>query len=307
MTTPRVAIVLPALNAASHWPGWLEGMRMQSYVPETVLVLDSSSTDNTRELAVMEGYRVHCIDRRDFNHGGTRQLAVELLDGFDIAVFLTQDALLCHPDSIANIVASFVDEKVGMAYGRQLPRQVAGPLEAHARMFNYPDQSRYQTEADIERLGLKAAFTSNSFAAYRLSTLREVGGFPANVIVSEDMHVAARMIVAGWKVHYNAAAIVEHSHGYTPWQEFQRYFDVGVFHARERWVLGRFGAPNGEGLRFVLSEWRYLGLGRFYLLPSSLLRTALKLLGYRMGLLEARWPVGFKRMVSMQKGFWGNN
>lgn len=304
MHKPRVAIIVPTLNAADLWDRWVQGMRMQTFVPDQVLIVDSSSTDGTDKRAVAEGYRVHKIARKDFNHGGTRQLAIDLLDDIDIAVFLTQDAMLVSPDSIGNIVRSFEAADVGMAYGRQLPRRVAGPIESHARLFNYPAESRYQSAEDIPRLGLKAAFTSNSFAAYRVAALKEVGGFPANVIVSEDMHVAARMIVAGWRVHYNADAVVEHSHGYTPFQEFQRYFDVGAFHAREDWVMGRFGAPNGEGLRFVLSEWRYLGLRHWYLLPSSVLRTAMKLVGYRLGLKEARLPMGVKRRISMQKAFW---
>lgn len=304
MPGPRVAIIVPTLNAASLWERWVQGMRMQTFVPDQILIVDSSSTDGTVEKATAEGYSVHRIDRKDFNHGGTRQLAIDLLDDIDIAVFLTQDAILVHPDSIKNIVASFEAADVGMAYGRQLPRQVAGPIEAHARLFNYPPESKYQSEADIPRLGLKAAFTSNSFAAYRVAALKAVGGFPANVIVSEDMHVAARMIVAGWRVHYNAEAVVEHSHGYSPWQEFQRYFDVGAFHAREDWVMGRFGAPHGEGLRFVLSEWRHLGVRQFYLYPSSALRTVLKLAGYRLGLMEAKVPLGIKQRVSMQKAFW---
>ena len=300
----RVAIVVLTLNAAPLWDRWVQGMRIQTFMPDVVLVIDSASTDGTADKAAAEGYRVHRIERKDFNHGGTRQLAVDLLENIDIVVFLTQDAILVDPDSIKNLVSSFECEDVGTAYGRQLARKVAGPIEAHARLFNYPDRSRHQTEADIPRLGLKAAFTSNSFAAYRVAALKDVGGFPADVIVSEDMHVAARMIVGGWKVHYNAAAVVEHSHGYSPWQEFQRYFDVGAFHAREKWVMGRFGAPSGEGLRFVLSEWRYLGPRRFYLYPASALRTTLKLIGYRLGLLESMVPLGIKRRISMQKSFW---
>ncbi|BAV33903.1 rhamnosyltransferase [Sulfuricaulis limicola] len=304
MKTQRVAIIVPTLNASSMWDDWVRGMRMQSFKPDVVLVVDSSSTDGTTEKAATEGYRVHKIDRKDFNHGGTRQLAIDLLDGIDIAVFLTQDAVLAHKDSITSIVSSFAVDDVGVAYGRQLARKIAGPFEAHARLFNYPGESRYQTAADIKRLGLKAAFISNSFAAYRVAAMKAVGGFPANVIVSEDMHVAARMIMAGWKVHYNADAVVIHSHGYSPFQEFRRYFDVGAFHARERWVLGKFGAPHGEGLRFVLSEWRYLGARRLYLFPSSIARSAMKLLGYRMGLLESKLPLSFKRAVSMQKAYW---
>ncbi|MCR4347304.1 MAG: glycosyltransferase family 2 protein [Sulfuricaulis sp.] len=304
MNRQRVAIIVPTLNAASLWNRWVEGMRIQTFMPDVVLIVDSASDDGTAELALAEGYRVHRIARMDFNHGGTRQLAVDLLGDIDIAVFLTQDAILVHKDSIRNIVASFDTGDVGMAYGRQLPRKSAGHIEAHARLFNYPEQSRQRTAADIPALGVKTVFTSNSFSAYRVAALKAVGGFPDNVIVSEDMYVAARMILAGWRVHYNAEAVVEHSHGYTFLQEFRRYFDIGAFHAREQWVPRRFGTLSGEGLRFVLSEWRYLGARRFYLYLSSIVRTAMKLLGFRLGLLESKLPLSFKRAVSMQKAYW---
>jgi rhamnosyltransferase len=304
MNRQRVAIIVPTLNAAGLWDRWVQGMRMQTFVPDVVLVIDSSSTDDTAERALAEGYRVHSIERKDFNHGGTRQLAIDLLGDIDIAVFLTQDAILVHKDSISNIVASFEMSDVGTAYGRQLPRKSAGLIEAHARLFNYPEQSRLRTAADIPTMGVKTVFTSNSFSAYRVVALKAVGGFPNNVIVSEDMYVAARMIMAGWKVHYNAEAVVEHSHGYTFLQEFRRYFDIGTFHAREQWVPRCFGTPGGEGLRFVLSEWRYLGARRFYLYPSSIVRTAMKLLGFRLGLLESKLPLSLKRTVSMQKAYW---
>lgn len=304
MTLPRVAIIVPTLNAAGLWDRWVQGMRMQSFVPDVVLIIDSSSTDDTVQLARTEGYRVYRIERKDFDHGGTRQLAIDLLGDIDIAVFLTQDAMLVHPDSIRNIVDSFKVSDVGVAYGRQLPRQGAGTIEAHGRLFNYPAISRYKSEGDIPQLGIKTAYISNSFSAYRVTALKEVGGFPANVIVSEDMHVAARMILAGWKVHYNAEAVVEHSHGYSPLQEFQRYFDVGVFNARENWIMEHFGAPTGEGMRLVLSELQALGFRKCYLIPETLLRTFLKLAGFRLGLHEQALPNWLKPSFSMQKWFW---
>ncbi len=304
MSSKKVAVVVPTLNASSLWDRWVEGMRAQRFKPEAVLIVDSDSDDDTVSRAEKEGYHVHAIRRSEFNHGGTRQAAVQMLEGMDIVVFLTQDAILASEDSIGELVDSFKDESVGAAYGRQLPRREAGPLEAHARLFNYPGSSSRQTGQDIPRLGLKTAFISNSFSAYRVAALKAVGGFPNHVIVSEDMHVAARMIVAGWAVHYNADAVVEHSHGYTPFQEFQRYFDVGVFHSRERWILEKFGAPSGEGLRFVLSEWKFLGPKGMILLPSSIIRTALKLIGYHMGRQEPRIPLALKRRISMQKSFW---
>ena len=114
--------------------------------------------------------------------------------------------------------------------------------------------------ADAAELGIKAAFMSNSFAAYRREALMAVGGFPKHVIFAEDMYVAAKMLMAGWKVVYEGSACCRHSHNYTIIEEFRRYFDMGVFHAREPWIRENFGGAGGEGLRYVKSELKYLGL-----------------------------------------------
>ena len=63
---------------------------------DQILIVDSSSDEGTRELAVAEGYRVVRIDRCDFNHGGTRQLALELVPWASLVVYLTQDAILAN-------------------------------------------------------------------------------------------------------------------------------------------------------------------------------------------------------------------
>ena len=107
MGSPRVSIILPTLNASALWDEWVNGMRIQTFAPDLVLVVDSSSDDGTADKARAEGYRVHRIDRKDFNHGGTRQMAIDLLGDTDIAIFLTQDAKLAHKDSIRNILSSF--------------------------------------------------------------------------------------------------------------------------------------------------------------------------------------------------------
>jgi rhamnosyltransferase len=154
------------------------------------------------------------------------------------------------------------------------------------------------------QLGIKAIFLSNSLAAYRRSALMGIGGFPANVIFGEDTITAARLLLAGYKVAYVAESCVHHSHPYTPTQEFKRYFDVGVLHSRERWLLEEFGHASGEGKRFVLSELRYLRQQDAWQIPSALARTGIKLLGYRLGRIEARLAPGIKRRLSMHPSFW---
>ncbi|HQT43292.1 MAG TPA: glycosyltransferase [Halothiobacillus sp.] len=298
-----VRVIIPTVNAGVHWAESLGQIVAQSIGPE-VLVMDSGSTDGTVSLATSAGFAVRSIPKADFNHGGTRQLAVELLPDAEIIVFMTQDAILADNHALSRLIAAFDDPQVGVAYGRQLPRPQAGLIESHARLFNYPDKSHVATLADRDRMGIKAAFSSNSFAAYRRSALQAVGGFPRDIILGEDTFVAARMLLAGWKVAYQADALVFHSHGYSYVQEFRRYFDIGVFHHREYWMLTAFGKPEGEGGRFVRSELSYLRKNAPWLIPSALLRTGLKYLGYRLGRIEGRLPVSLKRVLSMHRGFW---
>ena len=302
----RVAVVIPTCNARAFWAPLSRGLRLQGLPPSQVLVVDSSSEDGTRELAAAEGFQVHRIERRDFNHGGTRQLAAELVPWASIVVYLTQDAVLAAPDAVELLLEAFKDPNVAAAYGRQLPRPNAGPIEAHARLFNYPPRSEVRDLESRHTLGIKAAFLSNSFAAYRVNELQEVGGFPTDAIMAEDAIVAGRLLLAGWMIAYVAEAQVYHSHPFTLAQEFQRYFDTGVYHVQEEWLREKFGKPGGEGKRFVISELSYLVPGHLHLVPYALLRTVSKAIGYQLGLHKATLGERWSRRLSYHKGYWDN-
>lgn len=302
---PRVALLVPTLNASSMWSTWIAALQSQCLQPDCVLVIDSESEDDTPLQAKQAGYQVLTFPRRLFSHGGTRQRGVALLRGFDLLVCMTQDAVLADNAALQQLLKAFDDPRVAAAFGRQLPSVGASPIASHARQFNYPITSRTSILDDRRHMGIKASFMSNSFSAYRISDLLTVGGFPLNVILGEDTTVAARLLLAGKSIRYQADACVYHSHNYSPLEEFRRYFDTGVFHARERWLLDAFGGAGGEGYRFVTSEIRYLLNTAPRLIPSALFRTACKLAGYRLGRAEAKLPVRLKRHLSMFRGFWG--
>lgn len=268
-------------------------------------MIDSSSSDNTVKLAEEAGFSVYSIPQSVFNHGRTRNQAVEFAKSFaDVVVFMTQDAILASPDSLANLLAPFVDPEVAAVCGRQLPHHEATPLAAHARYFNYPPESSERTLADISVLGIKTAFMSNSFAAYRLSVFDKLGGFPDNTILAEDMYLTAKMILSGYKVAYCAEATVFHSHNYALKQEFQRYFDTGVFQQEQKWIQQKFGSAASEGKRFVLSELKFLSIKSPYLIPKAILSTCVKWLGFKLGYYYYRLPYKWCRAFSMHKGYW---
>ncbi len=244
------------------------------------------------------------VARVSFNHGGTRQLAAEAASDAEILVYLTQDAILEGPEALEKLAAAFQDPQVGAAYGRQLPRRGAGPIEAHARRFNYPEISEVRTFESRKKLGIKAVFLSNSFAAYRRSSLFQVGGFPMDSVFGEDTIIAARLLMANYKIAYVSEARAFHSHSYSPLEEFRRYFDIGVLHSREHHLFKQFGQASGEGKRFVSSEFRYLLREDLYQIPSAIFRSALKLIGYRLGQIETHISPQVKRHLSLHPNFW---
>lgn len=302
--TPKVACIIPTYNDIDSLKRCLASLREQKNIDFKVIIVDSSSLDGTAEYASRYADIFVSIQSSDFNHGGTRQMIAELYDDFEILVFLTQDAYLDKPDSLLRIINPFTDNNVSAVCGRQLPHVNATVLSQHARYFNYPNETLVKAASDIRNLGLKTPFLSNSFSAYRRSTLISTGGFPSNVILSEDMYIGAKMILCGFKIVYAADATCYHSHNYSLLEEFKRYFDIGVFHAREDWIRKNFGGAGGEGLKYVKSEIKFLWPNNIHLIPESFLRNALKLIAYKLGQLENKLPNNLKRKLSMHKGFW---
>jgi len=300
----RVGLVVPTLNAGDRWSRFLAAVASQSVLPDRLLDIDSGSEDQTVEEARRAGFEVVTIDRSTFNHGGTRQWAAEYLVDCDLVVFLTQDAILAEPDTIGNIVASFADPSVAVAYGRQVPHEGATPIEAHARIFNYGPTSLRKDTAAAESMGAAVFFCSNSFSCYRREALIGLGGFKRDLILGEDMEFAARAVLAGYANLYCADAPVFHSHDYGFKETLKRYFDIGVFDSEHRWMKETFGSHDARGKRYVISELRYL-LGKSPAqIPKAVLLTAAKWAGYKLGLGHHRLSLESKRRLSTMPGYW---
>lgn len=299
----RVVLAIPVLNPGPLAARLADAIVAQTRRPDTILVLDSESTDGSVAELARIGARVHRVRRRDFDHGGTRNLALSLADG-DVYLYLTQDSRPADRDAFARLLAAFEDPRVGVAYGRQLAAPGATAFAAHARAFNYPPVSARRTAADVPRLGVKAAFCSNSFAAYRREALAGVGGFPEKLLVCEDTYATAKMLRAGWTVAYVAEAAAEHSHNYSYREELRRYFDIGAFHEMEPWYVEMLGGPSGEGMRFVRSELAFArAAGVRFALARTVARNAVRWAGYRLGRLHRALPRRVVLWCAMHPGY----
>lgn len=244
------SVIIPTLNAEHEIEALLIALDRQSIQPNEILVVDSASEDKTIEL-VQKHKRVRLleINRQDFNHGTTRDMALNESSG-DFVCFLTQDAVPVSDDYLKRLVAPMVeDSNIALVSGRQLPKADARRFEQLVRCFNYPDSPSVRSKGDLEKLGIKTFFASDACSACRRTAYLECGGFD-HVNTNEDMLMAAKFIASGMKVAYEPRAEVYHSHNLTPSQQFARNRAVGFFletHADDL----MHASEIGEGGRLV--------------------------------------------------------
>jgi rhamnosyltransferase len=298
----EASIIIPTYNGGELWRIAAKKIASQKELVNEIIVIDSSSQDDTLNISNENGFKIYEIPSNEFNHGGTRNLGVSFSKS-DIVIFFTQDAIP-NGAAVENILKVFEDPKVVAAYGRQLPHLDANPISVHARDFNYKSESYVSCAEVKDDLGLKAVFISNSFSAYRKSAFVDLGGFPSNTILCEDMYFAAKAILAGFKVAYVSDAEVCHSHNYTAIEEFKRYFDIGVFHHDEKWIRESFGGAGGEGVRFITSELKFLLRNAPSWIPRAFANNFAKIMGYKIGQQYTKLSRSVCKKLSMHKRYW---
>jgi rhamnosyltransferase len=197
-------------------------------------------------------------------------------------------------------------KEIAASYGRQIPNKDAIPVEVFARLFNYPDKDFIKSSSDIHRLGIKTFFFPNVFAAVRRDAFEQVGRFPDNIIMNEDVILAAKLITKGFKIAYASTAQVIHSHNYSLLQQFNRYFDIGVALKSHSWVLS-LAQAEGEGIKYFMSEIKYLAnQGHWHWIPYACADACVKMIGFRLGLIENKLPIKIKKRLSMHSSYWNN-
>lgn len=250
-----VSLIIPTLNAESEIEQLIDTLLGQSRVPDEIILVDSSSEDRTAEIA--SSYReviVEVINRRDFDHGLTRDRALRQSSG-DIVCFMTQDAIPANETFVEHLIEPILnDPSIAISSGRQLPKADARRFEQLVRAFNYTDESSVRSMDDVPMLGIKAYFTTDVCAAYRRNAYLGLGGF-GQTDINEDMLMAAKAVNAGWKVAYAADAEVYHSHNLTVRQQYERNFAIGRFLERNAELLTCVSevGEGGKLARYVAS------------------------------------------------------
>ncbi len=288
MTTPRISVVIPTLDAGESLSEIFDALDTQTggYSIETVVV-DSGSVDGTRERARQRGCKVIELAADSFDHGTARNTGIEAASG-ETVVLLVQDAVPVGTDWLAALLEPLTqDPNLAGTFARQKPRPNAGRItrRALARWIAGQSQSRTQEISSIEdyrALSPWERFDRCSFDNVCSCIRRQVWQqhpFRRSAI-AEDLEWAKDVLLAGYRIAFVPDSEVIHSHerpvGYelrrTYWVHRRLYelFELrtvpSLFHLMKAWPSTLADhmrcIREGEGPSPDSAEvWRALGLG----------------------------------------------
>ena len=268
--------IIPILNPPEMFFRKLAPTLLSQTLDPTIVLINSGE-------AIPKGnYTSVNIDKKEFNHANTRNLALNY--EADFYLFMTQDAMPYDEYLVDNLLKAFEDPDVVVAYARQIPYADANAIEIFARTTNYPFASKIKSKEDLPIMGIKTFFNSDSCAMYRASYFKEVGGFKQDLNTNEDMEYAARAIMNGKKVAYVAEAKVYHSHNFTCKDIWKRYRAIGKFFKENQWILdvvSQYAKAESTGIKQALNELRYLLKKSPCDIPRSCLYSFIKYIAFK--------------------------
>ena len=297
-----VSVVIPTLNAAPFLPRLLAAIFSQKpAAPIEVVLVDSMSTDATREIAAAEP-RVRVIPIEAFTHGGARNLGARAAKG-DVIALLTQDALPADDRWLAELLAPLADPRVVASYSRQVPYPDANPMERFFLAQRFPEGPPVQREKrGTAPLQLEDVFFSNVSAAIRRESLLR-HPFDEQLIMSEDQQFSRDVLEAGHAVVYQPASVVTHSHNYTLAICFRRYFD-SVYSLRLLFPRHGLGTTASMGASYLSQEVRYMVRSHPWSLPRYFLYNLAKIGGSLAAHSVDALPRRVVRAMSLHRYHW---
>ncbi len=115
MTSPRVSLVIPALNEERSLPLVLDALPRE-LLHEIVLV-DNGSTDGTARVAAEHGARVIHEPRRGYGQACLTGLAH--VDDPDVVAFVDAD-FSDHPDELPQVLAPILEDRADLVIGSRM-------------------------------------------------------------------------------------------------------------------------------------------------------------------------------------------
>ena len=215
MTT--ISVIIPVKNGIATIERCLQGLRQQTLGNSIeIIILDSMSTDGSREVALKYSARIIDIATGTFNHGLTRNLGVKYATA-NFLFYTVQDAWPATNDLLENMVNHFQQDSVMAVVGHQ-----ATPHEKDKNPLYW--YKPFSTPSITERLVVDIpAFKKlpqqqqeqlvawdDVIAMYRKTALIKQPFVATDF--AEDWIWSFEALLKGWKLLHDSSLVMYHYH-----------------------------------------------------------------------------------------------
>lgn len=202
---PSISVVIRAKNEARFIGETLTAIFDTAALrPRQVVIVDSGSTDRTRDIVRSFPAQLIQIRSEEFTYGYALNLAVAHVDA-ELVATLSAHSLPADTDWLRRLIEPFGQPRVAGVYGRQLPRANATVLERTGMRLT-------GVLSDRPKVLDRRPLFSNANGAFRRSLWVE-HPFDERVGGAEDIAWVRTMQERGYVIAYQPTATVYHSHG----------------------------------------------------------------------------------------------
>ena len=206
-TVPRISVVMPVYNSERLLGECLAALNASAFRDFEIVVVDDSSTDQSREIAAEHGARVVPSGGR-LGPGRARNKGVEHARG-EIVFFIDSDVVV-RPDTLTRLLATF-DRDPGLA-------GVVAVQSPTMRFRNLCSvyKNLWMHYTYVRRAGEDVPLFYTTAAAIRRQAFLDSGGFDVNYLDPniEDTDYGQKLASQGFRVQILPDLDVEHVKGY---------------------------------------------------------------------------------------------
>lgn len=213
---PKCSFVIRTYNEASFIGRLFEVLDSQADFSEMreIVIVDSGSTDDTLRIAQQWPVKVLAIPQHRFDYSNALNLGIREAQG-EIIINLSAHAIPSGTTWLAQMLSHFADPSVAGVYCRQLPWPDANSREVRRIRREFGDKPITFDRIPPEK---RVPFTNSAGCLRR--TLWERHSF--RLPWGEDFEWATWAVAQGYKIIYDPAVSVYHSHNLTPRQAARR-------------------------------------------------------------------------------------
>lgn len=215
----QVSVIIPVKNGAFTLDECLQSIREQTVEGLEIIVLDSASEDDSKQIACQYGAKIIDIPTGTFNHGLTRNIGVQQATG-EYLFFTVQDAWLSKNDLLERMIKHFDNKRIMAVTGHQaVPHDKDKNPMYWTKRYSEPvvsvreiqDVKQFENAGPAFQKSLMA--WDNVVSMYRKTALIDLP-FAATEM-AEDWIWSREALLKGWLLVHDPALVVYHYHHHT--------------------------------------------------------------------------------------------